>query len=263
MQKAQVNGQTITVEDFLARYGVDHAKQDIYPRCPICTERLFISSAFSTNRQTSFSHYKNSQCPLIVKKTKRGEVGFPFGIKDIEFDISQSHKLKQQVINDDNTLKQLYAKCWKLSGKGCLSAEQFCEIVRLSVKSHIWAYENMTLAQLPYILVLLTDFPVEVGTQSACFDAKDNKKALPPPSHCYFRYVLRRHSKQKQSLKSFLNNRHDYYLQKTFLSGKAYRSDKSPYAQISIGDSLIETVDTNWIEAKHIAKLIKTREVLK
>ncbi len=203
---AKYQDEYINAIIFLERFGAnfkEHKRKNIVAKCPSCDCDLTLCAASSDTITTHFSHSKqNTNCP-IVNANKRKILH----LSKFEKHPISNLKLRHKIANDNELLLNIYIRCNVLSNwesdKGNLSVDQFCQLLILSVEANIWRLKEMSIITLPYILVQLSDYPIQV----ARYDIQKTDKNQ-------FRFILSQKDKRDKT-KAFTN----YFLHKNTLTG--------------------------------------------
>ena len=214
---ATYKGADIKAEQFLEDHGANfenHKKYGTIARCLSCDGKLTLKAASSDTVSIHFSHSKkNSACPIVsIKKRKIPHLGGLPKCKGNDMGI----KLRRQIAHDNELLLRIYIRCISLAnwetGKNNLSVNQFCQLLILSIERNIWNLRETSITTLPYILVQLSDFPIQVAKYS--IEKTDTNQ---------FRFILALKEKQDKT-KAFTN----YYLHKNALTGKPIKGCNIP-----------------------------------
>ncbi len=202
----------IQANEFLEKYGANSKKDGITAQCPSCGGNLTLKAAISDAVPVHFSHSKqNSTCPIVsINRIKIPHLG------SFETHGESGLKLRRQIANDHELLLNIYIRCNILSnwetGSGNLSVDQFCQLLILSIESKIWNLRETSVLTLPYTLVQLSDYPIQVAGYST---EKTNANQ--------FRFILSPKDK-KDKTKAFTN----YFLHKNTLTGEFIKGCNIP-----------------------------------
>lgn len=237
---ASLNDKNINADEFLERHGAnfkEHKRNGTIARCPSCNGELTLSAASSDTISVHFHHSKqNSACPLVtIKKRKIPHLG------RFTKHSGTGIGLRHQIANDNELLLNIYIRCNILSnwgtGNSNLGVDQFCQLLILSIERDIWGLQETSVITLPYILVQLSDYPVQV----AGYDVQKTDVNQ-------FRFILSPKDK-KDKTKAFTN----YFLHKNTLTGEYIKGCNIPTPPVehikqnitdwyrgNIGDKLFE-----------------------
>ncbi len=147
-----LTGRTVDPEKFLAEAGPHWKERGLYPLCPSCGKRLFPWGVHSPNVVSNFHHHEGTLCPLSSTPDPRFAHLLPSG-----WDLERGRRLYARFCEQEN-LKQGYAVCRALCGEHLL-ADEFVAFCRQACRLNIWAYRDIPLEFIPYILVTLADLP--------------------------------------------------------------------------------------------------------
>lgn len=148
----------VTPEEFVAIAGPNWREKGLLPICPCCGEQIFAWAPHSPRAPSSFHHRKHSTCPLSSNPDPRYSHLRPSG-----WDFDAGARLKAVFCEPDN-LRQGYAVCHRLCKKRLKSLE-FVSLCREADRRNVWAYRQLPLEAVPYILVTLMDFLEEDQSQ--------------------------------------------------------------------------------------------------
>ncbi len=147
-----MTGCIVDPEAFLAEAGPHWKARGIYPRCPACGERLYPWGVHSPNVVSNFHHFEGSRCPLSTTPDPRFAHLTPSG-----WDPGRGRRLYALFCEPEH-LKQGYAVCHALCDRHLL-ADEFVAFCRQACRFNIWAYRDLPLEFVPYVLVTLDDLP--------------------------------------------------------------------------------------------------------
>lgn len=155
---AYPNGDLKSAEEFLKLAGNRYQERRIFPYCPECDERLSISNASNTDKKTYYRHYPSKDlddnmieaCSLREKSSNRQ------GWYCTSFDFQRGKTIREKFLAKENLIKA-YTFCGVLLNQKFTFAE-FKEMLKLADRKKIWAYSDIQLWAIPYILLTLKDF---------------------------------------------------------------------------------------------------------
>ncbi len=234
------NGLYVTPEKFMALAGPDFRARGIFPYCPSCKERVDPYGVHSPNVRSRFDHQNLAEgvdppddC-LEANRSDRFR-----GMHADDWDDERGIALREQFFETEN-LKQAYGFCLALCRKGNLSAVDFAALIRRADRKNIWAYKDIPLWIIPYVLLTLGNFGLTATTQYA------------------FHFVLKK-SKAKSLSELWAEPEKPFSLCKVFSnSGEEIRTSGNPWP---ISHQFIaETAgDTSWMHQKLIDAFGKAR----
>ena len=120
--------------------------------CEVCEKELSIWCDSHQGMQEHFHHNPNSNSPLSDKNGKRYE-----GLYPTESDEENAKKIRRLVFAN---LWQVYKKYREIiegdkkGGRALLRQVEFREMLEKADKKNIWAYKDLTLKYVPYILLV-------------------------------------------------------------------------------------------------------------
>lgn len=148
----------VDVETFYRHATPLYKERDEHPFCPACKEKLHTRAALTPEGSPCFCHYPHHEsddldiCSLSSHTNRRLSV-----LRPTSWDHDAAKKTKAAFLEPGN-LKTAYSFMWRLCGKGNLPTEIMQQIIRRADKHNIWAYKNMPLWFIPYILLALANF---------------------------------------------------------------------------------------------------------
>ncbi|MBI4990283.1 MAG: hypothetical protein HZC23_15820 [Rhodocyclales bacterium] len=147
----------MTVPDYIKSYGHRPiAGTDLrpHPRCPFCGQGLTIVAGKTDYTTGHFAHFPNSGfCP------SKEPAGRPY-LRLSPVDPDPAH---------GDYLRKMFWKYWeRIYGRLCdlvpyLSLNEFIALIREANRLRVWEYRHLELWEIPYVFVLLADFPAKTG----------------------------------------------------------------------------------------------------
>ena len=161
MKKAcygRVNGPEVTPQEFIHKATPLYKERNIFPYCKACGQRVDLYGVNSPEGPSRFDHpnYPNDADPLddciLANRTRRFR-----GLQPSGFDEDREQGMRNDFFALDN-LRKTYFFMWRLCGRGCLPREKFVQCIQRADRKKIWAYHNIDLWCIPYILLTLNNF---------------------------------------------------------------------------------------------------------
>ncbi|WP_110641124.1 hypothetical protein [Salinicola sp. CPA57] len=231
-------GPAVDPTEFLARAGVHYKRRGIYPYCAACGEVVDLYGVFNANPGTTarFDHKDRpdnanplDEC-VLSKRNSRLDFLIPSG-----FDDDRGERIRQQ-FRDPEFLALAYNFCLSLCRKGNLSAAQFRDLCKRADKKRIWAYADIRVWSIPYILLVLGDFTA-TNSNGRQYD---------------FRFVFRK--PRGSDLSALWLRPSSCHIEKVFDGGKPLKTDDNPYP-VSETDFQMKAGDASWINVHLLRQL--------
>ena len=235
MKKAKfgVHGKLVTVEEFLdMSKTADYAIKGILPYCYACGEPVDIYGAGCFAVTSRFHHKKNPSNTGIMDDcwlANRGGIKLPGGLRPSGFDEEQGNALRMQFFAPSN-LRLAYSFMWQLCRKNNLPIAIFQQCIAKADRKGVWAYKDIPLWAIPYILLTLSDFN-------------------------QYRFVLHKH--EKSFLDNLWNGQEKGTLHKFFVHNETFvKTSDNPYP-VSESAFLEKAGDCSWVSDSLLSSLIK------
>jgi len=233
-------GKLVTPIDFIRRATPEFKSKSILPYCPACDEVVHVYGVNNPHPDTvqRFDHQNQSinahsldDC-VLAKRSKR-----LLGLEPSEWNLAAASEIRRQFLEADN-LAKAYAFCLHLCRAGNLPVPKFKSMIQRADRKNIWAYADITVWVIPYILLLLEDF-----------EARPKNKA--PYG---FHFILQK--PKSQTISALWESREPFAISKVFANGgKTVTTDDNPYP-ISNDAFLEKAGDFQWIlDAGFLTKL--------
>ncbi|MBU6956836.1 hypothetical protein KRR23_03615 [Pseudomonas sp. CVAP len=232
----RAGGECVTPEEFIRRSGPNYREKGIFPYCPGCDERVDPYGVHSTNVTSRFDHQNLDEAidPLddCLEANRSGRFR---GMHADGWDDERGQRLRDEFFEPDN-LKQAYAFCLAICRKGNLTAGQFAELIARADRKSIWAYKDIPLWVIPYVLLTLGNFGAGANARYP------------------FHFVLKKNRSQGLS-QIWQTGEHRCSIGKVFSnSGEPVNTLGNPYPINH--QYLIDTAgDTGWIETRLLRAL--------
>lgn len=215
-------GRMVTPEEFMRLEGPRYREKGDYPSCPDCGSDLHPYGVNSPNVRSRFDHPDKTDCPLSATPDPRYA-----HLRPGDWDLEAGKRLRAAFCEPD-AIRQGYNVCRALCFEH-LRVPEFIRWCRQADHRRVWAYKDLPMAIIPYILVTLADLP-------PCWDARGGRR-FP------LRFVLTK--PRNEPIDAMWLTPEACSLEAMFAdSGR--RMAKAP---IAIGDPAIERFrsDTGWI----------------
>lgn len=218
----QGSGETITIDDFKEKYGLNALKQGMILLCPDCNEELYVHGLSSLIINAGFNHKPGTTCLL--------ENGFGKGLAaPSDWDIENGKRIRE-LLHNKVFISKLYCFCHSICLKKNLSVDKFCELVREADKRNLWRAKDLEDWVIGFLLLLFGDFKGEPSR------VNPNKE---PEPYVFRFYLMKRDEIFRKFLSTIRNKRidikdvclgKDYQLYKVFDNGnKMNFSTGNPY----------------------------------
>jgi len=221
------SGRIITPEEFVSLEGAAFRDRGIYPSCPVCDNDLHPYGVHSISVTSRFDHPNRTDCPLSSTPDPRFKHLRPAG-----WDFAAGEALRREFCEPPR-LREAYAVCRAICF-GRLRINEFVAFCKEADRKRVWAYKDLPLWVVPYILTTLADLePEQVGAP----EVLKNARRFP------LRFVLKK--KAKTAIDEMWRTPQTCSLAPVFAdSGKPMSR-----APIVIGDDQIESTrcDVGWI----------------
>lgn len=189
-------GQLVTPEKFMALAGPNFRAKGVLPYCPSCDDAVDPYGVHSPQVTSRFDHQNINelQAPWddCLEANRSGRYR---GMHADGWDYSRGEALRKQFFELDN-ICQAYAFCLSLCRKGNLSVPEFKALISRADRKKIWAYQDIPLWVIPYILLTLGNFGT--GPQSrfpfhfvlSKSQGKGLSQIWQPDQKCYIKKVF-------------------------------------------------------------------------
>lgn len=234
------NAPLVTPSEFVQRATPQYKAKGIFPYCKACEEVVHVYGVHSPNPNTTprFDHADRppeadelDDCVLANRSSRQK------GMEPSEWDDERAASLRARFFTDDN-LRIAYGFCLALCRQGNLPANKFRSMIRRADKKKIWAYANIPLWAIPYVLLTLENFVAR---------KKDN-------STYNFHFIFDK--PRKTSASALWERSPECQLVKIFQSsGEPVAADDNPFP-LSADGLVAKAGDVSWIRPDFLRKLI-------
>jgi len=154
------NGAMVTPTEFVQRATPQYKSKGILPYCKACKEVVHVYGVHSPNPNTTprFDHADRDpnadeldDCVLANRSARQR------GMEPAGWDDERAQGLRARFYEEEN-LRVAYGFCRALCRKGNLPAEKFRSMIRRADKKRIWAYADIPIWAIPYVLLTLENF---------------------------------------------------------------------------------------------------------
>lgn len=234
------NGPLVTPTEFIQRATPQYKAKGILPYCKACQEVVHVYGVHSPNPDTTprFDHADRDpdaneldDCVLANRSSRQK------GLEPSGWDDERAQTLRAHFFEEDN-LRLAYGFCLALCRHGNLPAGKFKSMIRRADKKKIWAYADIPLWAIPYVLLTLENFTAknkEGGTYDFHFVFNKPRKTNVA--------ALWEKSSECQLVKVFQN------------SGEPFSADDNPFP-VSANALAAKAGDVNWIRPEFLRLLI-------
>ena len=195
MDKARIgkNGPLVTVSQFLAKAGPNYKEREIFPYCPACDERVEVYGAHSLNVTSRFHHPDRAKdadplddCHLANRNDSRFQA-----LQPSRWDYEQAQRIKRCFCEPKN-IAMAYNFMLQLCRRGNLPVGSFHKCLERADKKGIWAYTDIPLWVIPYILLTLCQFKSSTYAFHFVFDKplKSHADVLWKTNSCFLNKVF-------------------------------------------------------------------------
>lgn len=234
------DGPLVDAKTFVARATPEYRKLGIFPYCDACHEIVHTYGVHTPNPRTvpRFDHADLApdadpldDCVLANRNDRFR------GLHPKSFDEERGNEMRTRFFDDAN-LALFYAFCLHLCRKGNLPVAKFRSMLRRADKKRIWAYADIPLWAIPYVLLTLENFTAKKKDLSGDygFHFVFNK---PPGTNVN---ALWERSSECEIVRLFSSN------------GEPLNVDDNPYP-VSEEAMIAKAGDTNWISVDLLQKL--------
>ncbi len=235
-------GPLVTPEEFLSRATRAYKEKGIKAYCRLCKEEVFVFGTHTVSILSGFKHSKRQEgtdlrdaCPLAHRDDVARDL-----LPD-QVDHKRGVQLRRDFFEDAN-LRLAYGFCLNMCQQSNLPIKKFKELIERGDKKNIWAYANLPLWFVPYILLTFGDFTAA---------KKDGK------GEYEFHFVFDK-PHAVETISSFLAVIESCRLKKLFKpSGKLIDTPGNPFV-ISEEFLLAKSGKTDWIKSSNISYLKQT-----
>ncbi|MDP1774691.1 MAG: hypothetical protein Q8L15_20685 [Methylobacter sp.] len=163
MKKAHygsINGPMVEPKEFFDKATPEHRKRGIFPYCDSCREVVHLYGVHTPNPNTTprFDHADIApdadpldDC-ILANRNQRYR-----GLEPDGWDDSRGAVMRKRFFEDDN-LAQAYAFCLNLCRHGNLPKVKFLSMLNRADRKRVWAYVDIPLWSIPYVLLTLENF---------------------------------------------------------------------------------------------------------
>jgi len=157
---ASINGPMVGPKEFFDKASPEYRQRGIYPYCDSCHEVVHLYGVNTPNPHTipRFDHADLApdadpldDC-ILANRNKRYH-----GLEPDGWDDSRGVTMRKRFFEDDN-LAVAYALCLGLCRKGNLPVTKFKSMLSRADRKRVWAYVDIPLWSIPYILLTLENF---------------------------------------------------------------------------------------------------------
>lgn len=234
------NGPLATPTQFVQRATPQYKAKGIFPYCKACQEVVHVYGVHSPNPNTTprFDHADRApdadeldDCVLANRSARQR------GMEPPGWDDEHAEGLRACFYEEDN-LREAYGFCLAMCRKGNLPAETFKSMLRRADKKRIWAYADIPVWAIPYVLLTLENF-VGKKKDGGTYD---------------FHFVF---DKPRRTNASALWERSsECQLVKVFSkSGDPVKADDNPFP-VSADALVVKAGDVSWIRSDFLRLLI-------
>uniref|UniRef100_Q07NW2 Uncharacterized protein n=1 Tax=Rhodopseudomonas palustris (strain BisA53) TaxID=316055 RepID=Q07NW2_RHOP5 len=180
----KASGQEVSAEEFHKRIGSRTAQvEDRFQQpdaiCRVCHESVYLVDG-SPERASHFRHRIKSFCPTI----------FPTGEPYMKMTPNRGDAASGQVLRAA-VRRHWHAHYSVLRGiVPFLSPEEFVSLLQFASERRTWDYRGLCESQIPYVMILLADFPPWTST----------RKGGQNERHLWFRFWYSRHAQSIEDL---------------------------------------------------------------
>lgn len=163
MEKARygsINGALVNPTEFHIKATSKHKELGIFPYCDSCHEMVHLYGVHTPNPATipRFDHANLTlgsnpldEC-VLANRNQRYR-----GLEPDGWDDSRGVTMRKRFFEDDN-LAIAYSLCLGLCRKGNLPVTKFKSMLNRADRKRVWAYVDIPLWSIPYILLTLENF---------------------------------------------------------------------------------------------------------
>lgn len=154
------SGPRVTPRQFIDRATPKYEQKGIFPYCEACHEVVHLYGVNTTNLHTieRFDHANRDPAadPLDDCILADRESRFK-GLAPSGWDDQRGHVIRQQFFQDEN-LRVAYGFCLAMCRHGNLPFSKFSSMVRRADQKRVWAYADIPVWAIAYILLTLETF---------------------------------------------------------------------------------------------------------
>lgn len=163
-------GKIVSPEEFMRFAGPNYQEKGVFAYCPSCDAQVTPVAVNIPDRQSSFRHPRRNPDadPLDDCVESNRQDGRFRGMHTDEWDFTSATRLREQFFKDDN-LRLAYTFCLNMCGRGRLPVEAFIELIKRADRKRIWAYKDIPLWTIPYILLTLGNFTANNANNNNIF----------------------------------------------------------------------------------------------
>lgn len=158
-------GELVTPQEFIKRATPDYKNKGIFPYCEACGERVDLYGVHNHNGPSRFDHpnLPAEANPLddcvLANRNKRFR-----GMQPSGFDLKHGQQLREEFYKI-TFIKKTYHFMWALCGRNNFPISKFESILKRAEKKKIWAYKDIMLWTIPYILLTFENFKYTSGIE--------------------------------------------------------------------------------------------------
>lgn len=237
-----IRGPLVTPVEFHTRAGVNYKQEGIFPYCDGCGEIVHLYGVHTPSLETipRFDHQDLlpdadplDDCILANRNSRF------HGLQPDGYDDARGLKIRAQFF-EPSFLAKAYVFCLNLCRKGNLSAAQFRSMLRRADRKRVWAYVDIQVWAIPYILLTLENFSA---------NSKNGREYG-------FHFVFQKPRGSSTGIAALWMSRQDCRISKVFSNnGKPVQVDDNPYSVSEI--AFVErSSDTAWITQDFLRLLV-------
>lgn len=237
-----VHGPLVSPVEFFTRATANYKQKGIFPYCDGCGEIVHLYGVHTTNRDTipRFDHQDLlpdadplDDC-ILANRNPRFH-----GLQPGGYDDARGRVIRAQFF-EAGFLAHAYVFCLNLCRKGNLPAAQFRSMLRRADRKRVWAYVDIQLWAIPYILLTLENFSAK---------SKNNQEYG-------FHFVLQKPRGSGAGIATLWAPQQGCRISKVFSSnGKPVQADDNPYP-VSEPAFVEKSGDTAWITQDFLRALV-------
>jgi hypothetical protein len=153
MLYAEVNGKSISANEFSSRFARAHLNGEIIAKCLVCGRKVDPYGLHSTRVNNRYDHPNGVRdCPLSSANDERYK-----HLNSSTNDEGKGRSLRRAFLRE-GSLRSAYAFSLKVCGKGSLSGKKYGELIKIADGIGIWGYVGLPSWTVPFILLTLADF---------------------------------------------------------------------------------------------------------
>lgn len=155
-----VYGPLLTPSEFINKATPEYIKRGVFPYCEACLEVVHLYGVHTTNQDIipRFDHADRAadadpldDC-VLAKRNSRFR-----GLEPDSWNDRRGPVMRRDFFKPEN-LHKFYAFCLALCRKGNLPVKKFRSMIHRADRKRVWAYADVPLWAIPYILLTLENF---------------------------------------------------------------------------------------------------------